>query len=333
MGDVRERLRAALATIEGFADGRFELRLRPPATEQQLVAAETEFGMRLPEDLRELYLLHDGQNQLLSTADLFLGEPFATVERALAAWRDLAGFHNLKPGDPPLESGFGAAAPELRAVEHDIAWFPFGVRNDEVKEAYWVDMNPIEGRPVGQVRGAVATPDADQPAVLRLKTRMPAAQWHLLERFPKLTQLALDLDADSDPNDHDWRTVSELASLEIRGGSLRSLEFVAQLPQLNYLRLNEPARLSVAGLPRLSDFMLFVVAAPVPDDIELLARLELPTKLAGPIEWFRALEGRIAAGVWTGVYDGGDDSTWADLTRLNWAERRAIMTEMGLPGF
>jgi cell wall assembly regulator SMI1 len=151
VGDIRDRLRAAIATIEQFADGKFELHLRPPATEAKLQEAEREFGHRLPGDLRELYLLHDGQAQLLSTASLFLGEPFASLDRALAVWRHMVNFHGLEQGKPPIEQPWPAAAPELRSVEHDILWFPFAVLEDEMKTAYWVDLNPVEGRPLGQV--------------------------------------------------------------------------------------------------------------------------------------------------------------------------------------
>jgi hypothetical protein len=30
------------------------------------------------------------------------------------------------------------------------------------------------------------------------------------------------------------------------------------------------------------------------------------------------------------VYEGGDTSTWTDLSALNWAERRRVMSERGL---
>jgi len=70
VGEIRDRLQAAIATIEEFADGRLDFRLRPPATEEQLLEAEHEFGHRLPEDLRALSL----------EASAFTGVPLAGVD-------------------------------------------------------------------------------------------------------------------------------------------------------------------------------------------------------------------------------------------------------------
>lgn len=39
-----------------------ELKLRPPATEQEIAAAESELGVRLPDDFRASLKVHDGQD-------------------------------------------------------------------------------------------------------------------------------------------------------------------------------------------------------------------------------------------------------------------------------
>jgi cell wall assembly regulator SMI1 len=512
VGEIRDRLAAALSTIEQYAKGKFELRLRPPATEDQLLGVEAEFGHRLPEELRELYLLHDGQDQVLSTGYLFLGEPFATLSRALAAWRQFRDSYGVDL-DRPTEgdAAWPSMDKELRPVEFDIRWFPFGI-TEESKAAYFVDLNPIEGRPVGQVieegpwahppqyiassvlelletaarhigfgdmvvmtfsgltswgfgpltagfvsfnryremadgqypsfvddlppewsaylrtksplfshlfravaqgvdpsavrdipvppaalaridmaarppsspeelddiskqrwiilRGAtslralegapvrslviedspdvsfrgleesapeldlvgdVAVPDVDLPNIKAVTASIGrAASWKLLDRLPGLTACSLLLAPDTDPNDYDWSSSRELTGLTLRGGSVGSLLFVSQLPKLKFLNLLEPVAMKVAGFPDGRKVRLSIVNAPVPSDIADLARLDVPAELAGPIEWFRVLEGLSNPGVWTQVYEGGDTSTWTDLSALNWAERRRVMSERGL---
>lgn|GEM_PF-2907891 len=181
MGEIRDRLQAAIATIEEFADGRLDFRLRPPATEEQLLEAEHEFGHRLPEDLRALYLLHDGQDQRWQEGwtlqDFFPGHPFASIDLGMRGWRSMCDFWQLEPGQEPIvgfESDKGWWDPELRQVPADIAWFPFG-RSDEDKTALYVDLNPVLGRPEGQViyQGAWAHPPAYiGPSVLAVVERI-----------------------------------------------------------------------------------------------------------------------------------------------------------------
>ncbi|CAN5221043.1 hypothetical protein BH11ACT3_BH11ACT3_04410 [soil metagenome] len=512
MGEFRERLSAAIATIEEFGEGLFELRLRPPASEEQIQAVEAEFGERLPEDLRELYLLHDGQDQLTATGHLFTGEPFATLARAIEAWRQNAEHWKLTPGHAERLNGY-SLDPELRAVDADIRWFPFAVFNDELKQAYWVDMNPIPGRPRGQVieegawahppqyigpsvvdvletiasgirsgdvaltaigsmsrwgfgpaafplqhvKGVVANPPTSYPSFLDdlppeesayLRTRgvvysvlygelrslagqlaaagaparvvpllasdiagtlpttfegvgdaqgrteialrhptslagvekypirtltivdgdgstidqlassssiqsvvitggvpalskvVPSVQsmsitlarasdFDLLDKLPALVSADLGL-GELDPNDHDWSRLEGLGYLTLRGGRFRSLDFVASLPNLRHLRLKEPLHLGVSGVARGKLTFLEIVDAPIPDDIEELRYLTLPSLVVGPIEWFRRVEHVMVPGIFAGVLDKGDSSTYSELTRLNWDARREAFARAGL---
>jgi hypothetical protein len=180
--------------------------------------------------------------------------------------------------------------------------------------------------------GEVAIPDVDLPKVSIVRAPIRSRQgWAFLDRFSGISQAALTLSVGVDPNDHDWSSATSLAHLDLRGGSLRSLEFLAQLPQLKHLRLLAPADISIAGLSaRDAGLSLIVVDAPLPGDIAELAALDVPTLLAAPIEWYRAMEGRMQPGVWTMVSEGGDASAWADLTALNWRERRTVMSARGL---
>jgi cell wall assembly regulator SMI1 len=460
-------MKAAIRTIEEFGRGHLEFRLRPPATEAQILAVESEFGMRLPDSLRELYLLHDGQDQLTMTAPLFSSLPFAPLSRAIEAWRQQCEFWDLTPGHADLTGWEGMGVdPELREVPADIRWFPFGVFTFENKEALWVDLNPIPGRPAGQVIfegpwahpaqyvgpsvidvletyashielghigltpfgvgtrpwgfgpmsfpleyvkrelrapplprfgadiaqalprsiaevgdltglrsltlrhaksvvgltgtdpftlalldsgdvdldplaecgvqelalvGAVPELRVDVSSVGRLSMgAAEAADLRLLDHLPNVEYVSLDL-GEVDPNDHDWTASTKLRSLRLRSGNISSLEFVRALPHLGVLKIQEPNSLGVSGLPEGASIFLQVIDADVPPDIARLATLKLPASFAGPREWMIALDGVLAAGVRTEVYEKGDTTTWAAESRENWRRRERALADAGLP--
>jgi len=64
--------------------------LRPGAAPTMLAAAEQEIGYRLPEDVRALYALCDGQEDPDEVGGplLFPAHAFCSLARALAAWRE-----------------------------------------------------------------------------------------------------------------------------------------------------------------------------------------------------------------------------------------------------
>ncbi|WP_240421849.1 leucine-rich repeat domain-containing protein [Paenibacillus periandrae] len=58
--------------------------LNPPATEEELRKAEAELGFDLPSELRELYLIHNGEKE--GGPGLFFGLPFLSLDDMLAEW-------------------------------------------------------------------------------------------------------------------------------------------------------------------------------------------------------------------------------------------------------
>ncbi|MEH0153307.1 leucine-rich repeat domain-containing protein [Limibacter armeniacum] len=57
--------------------------LNPPATEAQLMEVEKVTGLQLPEDLKSLYRMHNGES---GYTGLFFGLPFLSLEKALQEW-------------------------------------------------------------------------------------------------------------------------------------------------------------------------------------------------------------------------------------------------------
>src|SRR5687767_6106186 len=76
-----------LATIKSLLANEYpELMasLNPPATEADISRLETATGLALPDDLKQLYRLHNGES---GHAGLFFGLPFISIDDALAEWK------------------------------------------------------------------------------------------------------------------------------------------------------------------------------------------------------------------------------------------------------
>ena len=58
--------------------------LNPPATEADISRLETATGLALPDELKQLYRLHNGES---GNAGLFFGLPFISIDEALAEWK------------------------------------------------------------------------------------------------------------------------------------------------------------------------------------------------------------------------------------------------------
>lgn len=127
--------------------------LRPPAAESAITAAEREIGSRFPPELRELYLIADGQ-QLngSSPVPLLFGDygfvPLDEAVRDYRAWMsiyedDEAAFNEIydwthaRAGDPVYPDYWRPG------------WFPVAV--DWGGNAYAIDMSPAPGGTYGQV--------------------------------------------------------------------------------------------------------------------------------------------------------------------------------------
>jgi len=58
--------------------------LNPPASEEEIQKAEIEMGIKFPDELRVLYLLHDGEKE--DGPGLFFGMPFLPLNDVLQEW-------------------------------------------------------------------------------------------------------------------------------------------------------------------------------------------------------------------------------------------------------
>lgn len=77
LNEITERLRGDLPELAAS--------FNPPATEIELRQAEEELGFSLPAELRELYLIHNGESE--HGPGLFFGLPFLSLDGMLTEWR------------------------------------------------------------------------------------------------------------------------------------------------------------------------------------------------------------------------------------------------------
>lgn len=127
--------------------------LNPPAAEAQIAAVEREIGFAFPQDLRDLYLLADGQH-LPDTAEvplLFGQYGFVPLEEALEEYRTWKSVHDDEK-DSFSETYNWTTARAGDPVHPDYwrpGWFPITL--DWGGNAYAVDLSPAPGGTYGQV--------------------------------------------------------------------------------------------------------------------------------------------------------------------------------------
>ncbi len=81
---MKQLLQEIIELLQGDLP-RLAASFNPPATEEALRKAEAELGFDLPAELRELYLIHNGEKD--GGPGLFFGLPFLSFEDMLAEWR------------------------------------------------------------------------------------------------------------------------------------------------------------------------------------------------------------------------------------------------------
>jgi cell wall assembly regulator SMI1 len=177
------------AWLKRFDERKIEMRkqLNPPASAEQIAKLEKKTGIKLPDDLRVLYLIANGQQDPFKVtyrtgqpniielpfplaADAFVGNLFGSydflstieAEKEWENWRviysgssqaerdDFDAHVEVRPGDP------------VRKHYANLRWLPFA--RDGGGNSYAVDMDPAEGGRMGQV--IVIGPDEDLRRVL-----------------------------------------------------------------------------------------------------------------------------------------------------------------------
>jgi cell wall assembly regulator SMI1 len=183
-------LEAALETwLKRFDERRIEMRkqLNPAATPQQIARLEQKTGIKLPEDLRALYQIANGQQDAFKVTyrtgqpniielpfavapDAFVGNLFGSyhflstieAEKEWENWRVIYSGSSQAERDDFDDNIQVRQGDPVRKHYANLRWLPFA--RDGGGNSYAVDMDPAEGGRMGQV--IVIGPDEDLRRVL-----------------------------------------------------------------------------------------------------------------------------------------------------------------------
>lgn len=123
-----------------------DLKLRPPATEEDLAALERGIGLKLPDDLRRVYLLNNGQESY-TLPGVFMGMTFIGPEEVLATWQS---WKENEPFDPEIDEEYSAYPPKaVKAGYFRRARVPFA--HDYGNNFIGLDLDPGPTGILGQV--------------------------------------------------------------------------------------------------------------------------------------------------------------------------------------
>lgn len=83
-GSMKELLKKIKALLSKHVE--METTFNPPATEEQILSVEENLGFKLSNDVRELYRVHNGQN---NNGTLFFGLKFLSLDESFEIWKDI----------------------------------------------------------------------------------------------------------------------------------------------------------------------------------------------------------------------------------------------------
>jgi cell wall assembly regulator SMI1 len=138
--------------------------LNPPATVEQLDAFEAATQLRLPDDVRESYLLHDGCKGTGELDEdekpaLFCRYRWSSLSESLARWQSFqevvlhGHFDDTSYFYSEAEDPDGWAACEVRPWEvvFPPCWFPIGQLGSDLECGWFIDMLPGPKGSMGQL--------------------------------------------------------------------------------------------------------------------------------------------------------------------------------------
>ena len=122
--------------------------LQRPASGQDIDRAVAKIGRPLPPELRELYLLHDGETE--KGVGLFFGLPFIPLQRLIderQVWDDV----EADVGSDPMMSEFLTSTPEtsIKLAYANRGWLPISI--DWSGNHIGIDTDPGSSGKYGQI--------------------------------------------------------------------------------------------------------------------------------------------------------------------------------------
>jgi cell wall assembly regulator SMI1 len=121
--------------------------LRPPATSDEIRTVERILGVDLPDDVRALYLVHDGQWH--DTTGVLFGMPLLPIHEVIAHWRSW--IDNIDPGTNEEASESCTSDPDgaIQCLYTCRRWIPLS--HDHSGNHLGIDLAPGPRGESGQV--------------------------------------------------------------------------------------------------------------------------------------------------------------------------------------
>lgn len=155
MSTIEQALTSWL-TVLASANSSIVQQLNPPATLERIEQVEETIGQSLPEDLKALYLIANGQKNYFprkhSTSGKYDGPlfgryEFSSIETALVSWKNWKSIADML--DNTNEFITARLGDPIDAVYYRSSWFPFA--EDGGGNAWAVDLAPIKNGTYGQI--------------------------------------------------------------------------------------------------------------------------------------------------------------------------------------
>jgi cell wall assembly regulator SMI1 len=120
--------------------------LNPPATKKKLTALEKAIGASLPDDFRESYLIHNGQDDSKYIAGIIYGLELLPTDGIINNWKGWADLESMPELDEDTKS---IPAKFVQPYYFHRGWIPF--THDSGGNHLAIDLSPDTGGVVGQV--------------------------------------------------------------------------------------------------------------------------------------------------------------------------------------
>ncbi len=127
--------------------------LNPPATDAEIEQAEKDMGLKLPDKVRALYKVHNGQDE----GGLFAGLTFLSLKEAVTEWQDWEALAD--ENYTSLDNNIISVSPHyIQEVYASKFYFP--IATDRSGNNLVIDLAPASKGTIGQVINAGAEEDA-----------------------------------------------------------------------------------------------------------------------------------------------------------------------------
>ncbi|AVK84489.1 SMI1/KNR4 family protein [Lysinibacillus sp. B2A1] len=137
-------IKLTMEKLKIHLDQLFSPFLNPPASEEEIQKVEKEMGIKFPDDIRALYLMHNGETE--DGPGLFFGLPFLSLNDVLQEWHV---WEQLEEEFAMEGSSYSVPTGYIKERYINRSWIP--ISKDFGGNNIGIDVDPDEKGRIGQV--------------------------------------------------------------------------------------------------------------------------------------------------------------------------------------